>query len=109
MDISGFTPEALDAVAQMLYAENQVNELEGQCGQKKKRQAQAAPRTPAQQQADQVRAQANQGQDNIPSATRSEAAKKAAETRKKCRTGQTTSKKPATPPTTPSPSPTVTV
>ena len=85
MNISGFTSEALDTVQQMLYAESQANPLEGECGQKAKRQSMKKPRTAAQRQADQNRSQANQGQDNIPSATRSEAAKKAAATRKKCK------------------------
>ena len=92
MNIPGFATEALKSVQQMLYAEGQPNPLEGECGQKAKRKTMKGPRTAAQQQADQDRSQANRGQDNIPSATRSEAARKGAETKKKCRTGQTTPK-----------------
>lgn len=84
-----FSQEALEAVSE-LFAEGQESPLAGQCNQKEKRKAQAAPRTAAQEQADQARAQANRGQDNIPSATRSEAAKRAAETRKKCKGGSVT-------------------
>jgi hypothetical protein len=90
VNIPGFAAEALNSVQHMLYTEGQVNPLEGECGQKAKRQMMKKTRTAAQRQADQNRSQANQGQDNIPSATRSEAAKKAAETRKKCRTATTT-------------------
>jgi len=85
MNISGFTQESLSAVNSLLYAEGQSNPHEGECGQKEKRKQEKQSRTPAQADADRERAQANRGQDNIPSATRSEAAKKAAETRKKCK------------------------
>lgn len=87
MDISGFSSDALNAVSQMLYAENP---LEGQCGQKAKREAAQKPRTPAQEAADQARAQARKGKDTMSSAVRSEAAKKAAETRSRCKGGGTT-------------------
>lgn len=80
MDISGFTIEALQ------HAE----ELLGKCNQKKLREQNKQPRTPAQEQADQARAQALKGK---PAATqggaRTEAAKKAAETRSKCKGGTT--------------------
>jgi hypothetical protein len=89
-NISGFTPEALEAVASLLYAEGQVNKLAGECGQKAKREAAKQPRTPAQAQADQARSQALRGATQQSSAVRSEAAKKAAETRKKCRGGGAT-------------------
>ena len=76
MDISGFTIEALQ------YAE----ELLGKCNQKQLRKQNKQPRTSAQQQADQARAQALKGK---PAATqggaRTEAAKKAAVTRQKCK------------------------
>ncbi len=85
MNISGFAQDAVDRVNQMLYAEGQENPLEGQCGQKEKREQQRKPRTPAQQQADQQRAQASTGKNRVPSATRSEAARRAAETRKRCK------------------------
>jgi hypothetical protein len=90
MNISGFTTEALEAVENLLYAEGQRNPLEGQCGQKKLREQAKKPRTPAQEAADQARAQAQRGRSNVSSATRSEAAKKAAETRKKCKGGAST-------------------
>lgn len=90
MNIPGFTPESLSEVSSLLYAEGQQNPLEGQCGQKRKREQQKQQRTPAQQEADRERAQVNRGQDNIPSATRSEAAKKAAETRRRCKGGGST-------------------
>ena len=84
-----FSAEALDAV-EAIFAEGWANPNEGKCGQKKLREAQKKPRTPLQEQADRDRAQANRGQDNIPSATRSEAAKRAAETRRKCKGGGST-------------------
>ena len=91
MNISGFSSEALGAVSTMLYAENP---LEGQCGQKAKREAARQPRTPAQEQADQARAQARMGKDTMNSATRSEAAQKAAETRRRCKGGGSTTGSP---------------
>lgn len=90
MNISGFSSEALEAVSSMLYAEGQVNPLAGECGQKDKRKAMAKPRTPAQEAADQARAQQQRGKPRGSSATRSEAAKKAAETRKRCKGGGST-------------------
>lgn len=88
MNISGFTTEALQAVENLLYAEGQRNPYEGQCGQKKLREQRQRPRTPAQEQADQARSQALRGK-SAPSANRSEAAKKAAETRRKCKGSST--------------------
>jgi hypothetical protein len=87
MNINGFTPEALDEVASLLYAEGQPNPLAGECSQKAKRQAARKPRTPAQQEADRARSQAQQGRTQQSSSVRSEAAKKAAETRKRCKGG----------------------
>ena len=76
MNIPGFTVDALQ------YAED----LLGKCNQKKLREQQQQPRTPAQEQGDQARSQALKGK---PAATqggaRTEAAKKAAETRKNCK------------------------
>ena len=89
-NIDGFTPEALEAVATMLYAEGQLNPLAGECGQKAKRKAAQQPRTPAQQEADRARSQAQRGRTTQSSSTRSEAAKKAAETRKRCKGGNST-------------------
>lgn len=65
------------------FAEGQENPYLGQCDQKKKREADKQQRTPAQEKADQARAQA--ARDNIDPQTRSEAAKKGAETRAKCK------------------------
>lgn len=90
MNVPGFTIEARDLVNQMLYAEGQKNPLLGQCGQKKLREQAQQPRTPAQEQADQARAQAMRGRTRQSSATRSEAATKAAETRKRCKGGNST-------------------
>jgi len=84
MNVPGFTTESLAEVNSLLYAEAK-NPYEGKCGQKKLREQNKQQRTPAQQDADRARAQANRGQDKISSATRSEAAKKAAETRRKCK------------------------
>jgi hypothetical protein len=39
MNIPGFTLEAVDLVNELLYAEGQKNPLLGECGQKKKREA----------------------------------------------------------------------
>ncbi len=84
MNISGFSSDSLLAVQNMLYREGQDRPLEGQCNQEQKEKAKAEPRSPEQKQADQARAQASTGQDNVPSGQRAEAAKKAAETRAKC-------------------------
>ena len=96
MNIPGFTLEAVSLVNEMLYAEGQANPLEGECNQKAKREAAKKPRTPAQQQADNARAQASRGRDNVPSAARSEAAKKEAETRKRCKGGSSIPNTPTT-------------
>ena len=87
MNIHGFSPEALETVQQMLYAEGQENPYEGRCGQKKLRDQAKQPRTPAEKQADQIRAQSLRGKSKVSSAARSEAAKKAAVTRKRCKGG----------------------
>ena len=99
MNIPGFTNESLEAIQQMLYAEGQINPLEGECGQKAKRKTQAKPRTPAQQAADKLRSQQRRGKAQGSSAGRSEAAKKAAATRKKCKGGSSTTSTPAGPTT----------
>ena len=83
--IGEFSKSSLELVSDMLYAEGQQNPYEGKCGQKKLRQQDKQQRTPAQQAADRQRAQANRGKDTIPSATRSEAAERAAQTRKRCK------------------------
>ena len=84
-----FSQEALAQVGAM-FAEGQVSSLAGECGQKAKREAMKQPRTPLQAEADRARSQAARGATRQSSATRSEAAKRAAETRKKCRGGGTT-------------------
>ena len=89
MNISGFTPAALSEVESLLYAERE-NKYLGQCGQKKLREQDKTQRTPAQQAADQQRAANQRGKNTIGSAVRSEAAKKAAETRSKCKGGGST-------------------
>jgi hypothetical protein len=84
---ANFSEESLNLVREMLYAEGQIDPLEGTCGQRKKREAMKQPRTPAQAQADRARSQSQQGGSNVSSSVRSEAAKKAAETRKRCKGG----------------------
>ena len=81
-----FSEEAL-AQVEAMFAEGQVNPLAGECGQKAKREAAKQPRTPAQQEADRARSQAQRGSSRQSSATRSEAATKAAETRRRCKGG----------------------
>jgi hypothetical protein len=83
MEIPGFTQEALSEVEHLLYAER-PNPYEGKCGQKKLREQNKTQRTPAQQEADRTRADALRGKSQS-STNRSEAAKKAAETRRKCK------------------------
>jgi hypothetical protein len=90
MNVPGFTTECLELVNDLLYAEGQKNPLAGECGQKKKREAAKQPRTPAQAEADRARSQAQRGRTRQSSSTRSEAAKKAAETRKRCKGGNST-------------------
>jgi len=84
MNISGFTQDALEMVETLLYAEGQENPLEGTCGQKKARESKKQPRTPLQEQADQARSQALSGRAQS-GGNRSEAAKKAAQTRRQCK------------------------
>jgi hypothetical protein len=86
MNIPGFTTESLKQVSSLLYAENE-NKFEGQCGQKqkKKQQAQQQQKTPAQEKSIEERASKLRGRDNVDPSVRSEAAKKAAETRRRCR------------------------
>ena len=84
MNISGFNKEALDAVETLLYNEGQKNPYLGQCSQKKLREQNKQPRTPLEEQADQARSQALSGK-SAASGNRSEAAKKAAKTRRQCK------------------------
>lgn len=85
VNIDGFSQHSLNAVNEMLYAEGQKNPLAGTCGQKEKRAQNKTARTPAQQAADKARAQASQGRNSVSSGVRSEAARKAAETRRRCK------------------------
>lgn len=89
MNIYGFNQDALDIVETMLYAERE-NKYLGKCGQKKLREQDKTQRTPAQEAADRQRAANQRGKNTIGSAVRSEAAKKAAETRSKCKGGGST-------------------
>lgn len=84
MNVSGFTPEAVESVYEMLYAERR-NPYLGTCNQKKQRAMDKGPRTPAQQRADRNRSAANTGKNHIDPATRSRAAKAGAKTRSKCK------------------------
>ena len=95
MTIPGFTSESLQAVEQLLYAEGQENPLEGKCGQKKLREQNKQPRTPAQEQADRQRSLTQSGKPVGGGTNRSEAAKKAAETRARCK-GKTNNPSPPT-------------
>lgn len=65
-----------------------AEDLLGECDQKKKREARKGQRTAEQLQGDKDRSQALRGKDTMPSASRSEAAKKSAATRAKCKGGQ---------------------
>ena len=94
LNIDGYSKSSLELVNSMLYAEGQPNPLEGECGQKQKRQQAKQPRTAAQAQADKTRAQTNRGRDSVSSGVRSEAARKAAETRKRCKDGASTPQQP---------------
>jgi len=76
-----FSEESLAEVWNLLYAENS---LAGECGQKEKREARKGERTPEQQKADDQRSSKARGKDAVPSSARSEGAKKAAETRRRC-------------------------
>jgi hypothetical protein len=84
-----FSDEAL-AQVEAMFAEGQKNPLQGECNQKAKREAAKQPRTPLQAEADRARSQAQRGRTQQSSSVRSEAAKKAAETRKRCKGGSTT-------------------
>ena len=88
-----FSQEAL-AQIDAIFAENQENKLLGECNQKAKREQSKQARTPAQTEADKTRAQANRGRDTVSSGVRSEAARRAAETRKRCKGGASTPQQP---------------
>ena len=82
MNVPGFTEEALAEVNDLLdFAAN--NPYEGKCGQKALREQNQGKRTEGELAGDQKRSQALKGR--TPSGNRSAAAKKAAETRKRCR------------------------
>jgi hypothetical protein len=83
--MTGFFSEESLAQVEAMFAEGQENPYEGKCGQKKLREQAKQPRTPAQEEADRARSQAGRG---APArGNRSEAAKKAAATRAKCKKG----------------------
>lgn len=81
-----------------MFDEPKAEDLTGQCNQEEKRKQRKAQRTPEEKVADEQRAKDMSGKPVAPSANRGQAAKKAAETRKKCKTG--TSKNPSVVPTT---------
>jgi hypothetical protein len=89
-----FSKEALEAV-QEIFAEGQKNPYEGKCGQRKLREQDKKPRSPEQIEGDRERAAALQGRPQA-GANRSAAAKKAAETRKRCKGGGGETPKPFT-------------
>lgn len=74
------------------FEEAKEDPLTGQCNQKEKREQRQQQRSPEQQQADDKRAAEMTGQPVAPNADREAAAKKAAETRKKCKTGTSDAK-----------------
>jgi hypothetical protein len=74
------------------FEETPQDPLTGQCNQKEKREKRQAERTPEQQQADKEKAAEMTGKPVAPNADRQEAARKAAETRKKCKTGTSDAK-----------------
>ena len=82
MNVPGFTEESLAEVSDML--DFSVNPLLGKCGQAKLRAQNKKPRTGAQQTADKARSQKLTGRAST-GGNRSAAAKKAAETRKRCK------------------------
>ena len=83
MNIPGFTEESLATVEELLFGEWR-NKFEGMCGQKQLREQNKTQRTAAQQAGDQARAAKLRGRSRMSGSTRSEAARKAAETRKQC-------------------------
>ena len=86
MNVPGFTPESLQFVEKLLYAEK-PDPLKGVCGASRIRKQTRKPRTAAQEAAAAKRV----GQpDKIPQSSRQAAAKKASATRKKCK-GQSSS------------------
>jgi hypothetical protein len=94
-----FSQKSWEEVEGLLFAEGQENKFLGKCNQKKLREAAKQPRTPLQQEADRARSQANRGATQQSSAVRSEAAKRAAATRARCKGGGATTG-PTTGPTT---------
>lgn len=83
MNVPGFTEEALTKVNDML--DFSVNPYLGQCGQKQLREQHKMNRTPGEVAGDQARSQKLSG--HTPNGNRSEAAKKAAATRRRCHGG----------------------
>jgi len=81
--IGHFSDEAVAAAEELLFGEWR-NKFEGMCGQKQLREQNKTQRTAAQQAGDQARAAKLRGRSRMSGSTRSEAARKAAETRKQC-------------------------
>lgn len=84
MTVGSFSDESLELAFDLIFAQGQNNPLAGQCGQKEKRERMQKPRTPAQEAADTARSTALTGKSRT-GTNRSEAAKKAAQTRKRCK------------------------
>lgn len=87
--VGTFSEQAL-AKVEAMFAEGQENKFQGECNQREKRKAQAKPRTPLQEQADKLRSQQQLGKNTQSPSVRSEAAKKGAATRARCKGGGST-------------------
>lgn len=75
-----------------MFDESGSSSLTGQCNQAEKRKQRQAQRTPEEKLADAQRAKDMEGRAVAPSSNRGQAAKKAAETRKKCKSGTSTNR-----------------
>jgi len=93
MTIGSFSDESLETI-QEIFAQGQINEYLGKCDQKKLRERNKQPRTPLQEQADTARSQALTGKPQ--GGNRSESARKAAETRSRCKKGSSQPQSPTT-------------
>lgn len=85
-------PRSRSDLKGMAAFEEVKDPLTGQCKQKEKREKRQQERSPDQQQADKERASEMAGKPVAPNADRQAAAKKAAETRKKCKEGNSDAK-----------------
>jgi len=88
-----FSEDSIQKV-NLMFEERVHSPDAGQCNQKQRREQRRAEQTPEQRQAAQERGARMRGRDNVSSAVRSEAAKKAAETRKRCKGGVSTPQAP---------------